>query len=159
MNIKLTNNNMNIEYIKGSNLVPELSILICTLSERKNIFLNKLLSNIGTQIENKNVEIVILTDDAQMRIGAKRNLALDSANGKYVCFIDDDDIVSDDYIDSILEKTKEDSDVIVFNGFVTTDGENIKYAKQGMEYQHGEIDGVYYRLTNHLSVNKKETIK
>jgi glycosyltransferase involved in cell wall biosynthesis len=159
MNIKLTNNNMNIEYIKGSNLVPELSILICTLSERKNIFLNKLLSNIGTQIENKNVEIVILTDDAQMRIGAKRNLALDSANGKYVCFIDDDDIVSDDYIDSILEKTKEDSDVIVFNGFVTTDGENIKYAKQGMEYQHGEIDGVYYRLPNHLSVHKKETIK
>ena len=60
MNIKLTNNNMNIEYIKGSNLVPELSILICTLSERKDIFLNRLLSNIGQQIENKNVEIVIL---------------------------------------------------------------------------------------------------
>lgn len=150
---------MKIDYIKGSDNNPVLSILICTLEERNVEFLSRILSILEKQIKDKDVELVILTDNAEMRIGAKRNLALDSANGKYICFIDDDDIVSDDYIDSILEKTKEDSDVIVFNGFVTTNGEDIKYAKQGIEYQHGEIDGVYYRLPNHLSVHKKETIK
>ena len=150
---------MKIDYIKGTDNKPVLSILICTLEERKFEFLDRIVNLLSKQIENKDAEIVILTDNGEMRIGAKRNLALDSANGKYICFVDDDDLVSGDYVDSILEKTKEDSDVIVFNGFVTTDGGDMKFAKQGMEYQHGEIDGVYYRLPNHLAVHKKETIK
>lgn len=37
-----------------------------------------------------------------------RNVGLDNAKGRYICFVDADDMVSDDYIETILEKTKED---------------------------------------------------
>ena len=158
MKIELTKNKIKLEYIKGTSNLPILSILICTLEERKTEFLTKVLSILQPQIIDRDVEIVILTDNGEIPIGTKRNLALDSSNGKYVCFIDDDDIVSDGYVDLILLKSKEDSDVIVFNGIVTTNGWDIRLAKQGMEYEYGEIDNVYYRLPNHLAIHKKETI-
>jgi glycosyltransferase involved in cell wall biosynthesis len=158
MKIELTKNKIKLEYIKGTSNLPILSILICTLEERKTEFLTRVLSILQPQIIDRDVEIVILTDNGEIPIGTKRNLALDSSNGKYVCFIDDDDIVSDGYVDLILLKSKEDSDVIVFNGIVTTNGWDIRLAKQGMEYEYGEIDNVYYRLPNHLAIHKKETI-
>jgi len=158
MKIELTKNKIKLEYIKGTSNLPILSILICTLEERKTEFLTRVLSILQPQIIDRDVEIVISTDNGEIPIGTKRNLALDSANGKYVCFIDDDDIVSDGYVDLVLLKSKEDSDVIVFNGIVTTNGWDIRLAKQGMEYEYGEIDNVYYRLPNHLAIHKKETI-
>lgn len=36
-----------------------------------------------------------------------RNIGLDNANGKYICFIDSDDMISDNYLDTIIKKTKE----------------------------------------------------
>jgi len=158
MKIEFLKNNIKIDFIKSTNSDQKLSILICTLNERKDIFLNRILSILIPQINDKNVEIIILTDDGEMTIGSKRNMALDVATGKYVCFIDDDDIVSNKYVDFILSKIEEDPDVIVFNAIVTTNGSNIKMARQGMEYEYGEVDGIYYRLPNHLAIHKKETI-
>jgi glycosyltransferase involved in cell wall biosynthesis len=158
MRIELTKNKLKLEYIKDSSNTPILSILICTLQERKTEFLDKILSILKPQISEKDVEIIILTDNGEIPIGTKRNVSLDSANGKYVCFVDDDDIVSESYVDLILSKAKEDSDVIVFSGIVTTNGWDIKLARQGMEYEYGEVDGVYYRLPNHLAIHKKETM-
>lgn len=39
-----------------------------------------------------------------------RNIGLDNAKGKYITFIDADDLVSNDYIETILNKIKEDWD-------------------------------------------------
>ncbi len=39
-----------------------------------------------------------------------RNIGLDNAQGEYICFIDSDDLVSKNYIEKILEKTKEEWD-------------------------------------------------
>lgn len=150
---------MKTEFIRGSFNKPKFTILICTLEERKEKFLNRILSILTPQITDKDVEIITLTDNGEISIGSKRNLALDLANGEYLTFIDDDDIVCNKYVDLILEKTLENNDVIVFNGIVTTNGCDVKLAKQGMEYKYGEIDNVYYRLPNHLAIHKKETIK
>lgn len=149
---------MKTEYIKGSSNNPKLSILICSLHERKEEFLSRILSILTPQIQGRDVEIIILTDNGEMPIGTKRNMSLNVANGKYVCFIDDDDIVSDKYVELVLSKIIENSDVIVFNGIVTTNGSGVKMARQGMEYEYGEVDDVYYRLPNHLAIHKKETM-
>lgn len=158
MRVELLKNNIKIEYIKSINLDPSLSILICTLNERKKEFLERIFSILEPQIQEREVEIIILTDNGEISIGEKRNFSLDVSNGKYVCFIDDDDIVSEQYVDLVLSKIQENPDVIVFNSIVTTNGSGVKIARQGIEYEYGEVDGVYYRLPNHLSIHKKETI-
>src|SRR5665213_1437850 len=102
--------------------MKDLSILICALDERKDTFLNKLLAILEPQTQNKSVEILILSDDAAMNIGAKRNMAIAESRGKYFSFVDDDDRVSVDYVDSILAEIPHDPDVIVFDAEIRFDG-------------------------------------
>lgn len=137
----------------------DLSILICTLDERKDTFLARLKDKLEPQIKRKNVELVILSDNAEISIGAKRNTAMSMAKGKYLCFIDDDDMISYDYVELILNEINNwQPDVIVFDALITFDGENPKLVKYGREYDYGEVDNIYNRLPNHLMVHKKSNI-
>jgi len=66
------------------------------------------------------VECLYLLDNRRRSVGSKRNALLDMARGEYISFIDDDDMVSDDYVrkihDAIVEARKVEprADVIVF---------------------------------------------
>lgn len=101
-----------------------LSIIIPTYN--RNEYIVKLLDKLQSQIQN-NVEVIVVDDHSDIPLknswfkyiyldensgGASipRNKGLDIAKGKYIAFIDSDDLVSDDYIETILEKTKEDWD-------------------------------------------------
>lgn len=139
----------------------DLSILICSLVERRNEFLDALLQNIEKQVgENPNVEIIVISDNASRKIGRKRNDAINIARGEYVCFIDDDDNVSDDYVDLILKGIQEwRPDVVVFDAIITTNGQNPKLVRYGREFEHCEKEEAYYRLPNHLMVHRKSNIK
>lgn len=82
-----------------------LSILICTVPQRKE-FLRRLCEGLYKQLVSskwKNfVEIIVVEDNFKITTGKKRNILIDKSIGKYVCFIDDDDIVSDNYIEALL---------------------------------------------------------
>lgn len=137
----------------------QLSILICSLLERKDTFLSKLLDNINQQIVNKPVEVLVLSDNANRPVGTKRNDLLKLAKGKYVSFIDDDDRISNDYVDSILHEINGwESDVIVFDAIISFNGNYPKLVKYGREYDYCEKPEAYYRHPNHLMVHKKENI-
>lgn len=101
-----------------------LSIIIPTYN--RNEYIVKLLDKLHSQIQN-NVEVIVVDDHSDIPLesswfkyiyldnnsgGASipRNVGLDSAKGRYICFVDADDMVSDDYIETILEKIKEDWD-------------------------------------------------
>lgn len=58
---------------------------------------------------------VIILDDNSGGASIPRNVGLDNAKGKYIAFIDSDDLISDDYIETILNKTKEDWDYCLFS--------------------------------------------
>lgn len=50
-------------------------------------------------------------------IGKKRESLIKRANGKYSCFVDADDMVAGNYMESIVRAAQSDPDVISFNAF------------------------------------------
>lgn len=102
----------------------DLSIIIPTYN--RNEYIVKLLVKLYSQIKN-NVEVIVIDDHSDVPLekswfkyiyleknsgGASvpRNVGIDKAKGKYIVFIDSDDMISDDYIETILNKIKEEWD-------------------------------------------------
>ncbi len=102
-----------------------LSILICHLYERDKQLarlLDRLLPQIGItepvrltfgaessamhQFSNKEAEVIILSDNRQQTIGAKRNKLLAMASGAFTCYVDDDDVTNHKFISKIIGAIK-----------------------------------------------------
>lgn len=136
---------------------PILSILICTIEGRENK-LNELMACLALQIKQNNLinNIEILTSKdkrGEHTIGFKRNTLLQNCTGEWAAFIDDDDMVSFDYLPSIIKILRENSpDVIGIQGIITTDGSNPKTFIHSLKYTTWyEQGGMYYRPPNHLN--------
>jgi glycosyltransferase involved in cell wall biosynthesis len=100
------------------------SVLILSIPSRLEKYLIPQYQKLLKQAEGKpQVEILCLIDNKSMTIGEKRQALLDMARGKWIGFLDDDDDVSDTYIDSLIsamEKTP--SDVITFDQHCSVNG-------------------------------------
>ena len=53
-----------------------------------------------------------------MSIGEKRQSLLDSASGKYVCFLDDDEQIAPNYLETLMRMCNMDVDVCTFRAMV-----------------------------------------
>lgn len=140
----------------GANKGIRFSILICSLDDRK-LLLNRLLAKLMKQMK-ENVEIIINSDDGKISIGKKRNLLLADSKGDYIAFVDDDDLVSDDYISKILKALKSNPDCCGIEGEITFASRNKKNKFiHSIRYKHWyKKEGVYFRCPNHLSPVKRE---
>src|SRR4030066_2193597 len=106
--------------------MPKLSILICTLENRKHYF-DRIITILRKQCEEGNfwndVEILSEIDNYENTVGTKRNILLDRAKGDYIVYIDDDALVSTNYISLILNAIdKSQPDVIGIHLLMTQDG-------------------------------------
>lgn len=98
------------------------SILIAGIPERYHLVQPLLLSILEHQSVARmpDVELLYLLDNRRRSVGAKRNALLGAATGEYISYIDDDDSVSNDYVQKIYReicktrKTAEPADVICF---------------------------------------------
>jgi glycosyltransferase involved in cell wall biosynthesis len=81
---------------------PVLSVLICTVPSRVNDYLPSIITSLNKQCQRQECELIYVGDNKRMTVGEKRNWLLDMASGDYVVFIDDDDRVSDSYVETIL---------------------------------------------------------
>lgn len=132
----------------------KLSILICSLKERRET-LQKLLDILRPQT-NKYVEILVKTDDGEITIGAKRNLLLEKACGDYVCFVDDDDLVSLTYVQKILKAIQTKPDCCSLTGLMTNRKGQFPFVHSLLYKKWYKQAGIYYRCPNHLNVIKRE---
>jgi len=103
-----------------------LSILICTLPERQDMF-KKLINELKAQVRTLNCfdKVECVYNDkpkGSLTIGAKRNELLNSAKGEYVVYIDDDDSVPTDYIKEVLKALESKPDCVGYYENVVFDG-------------------------------------
>jgi glycosyltransferase involved in cell wall biosynthesis len=135
--------------------MKRLSLLVCSIESRQRE-LRRLKSRLAPQLTDA-VELLVNIDRGQKTIGRKRNELLADASGDYIAYIDDDDLVSDDYVEKILAATASDPDCCGMEGIITFNGENPKQFIHSLRYREWfERDGVYYRNPNHLSPVRRE---
>jgi glycosyltransferase involved in cell wall biosynthesis len=99
----------------------KLSILTPTLASR----LGKsqaLFDELQRQIGDKPVEHLGLLNNRKSTVGKVRDTLLRAAQGDYVAFVDDDDWVMPDYVDSILAAMETNPDVISFRQLAIVNG-------------------------------------
>lgn len=60
------------------------------------------------------VEHLVLSDNRQRTIGAKRQALVDISRGEYFAFVDDDDEIAPEYVASLIEAAGTHADVITF---------------------------------------------
>ena len=117
-----------------------ISILILSIPSRTES-VTALMKKLEGQLGNRrSVEILVLTDNRSQSISEKRNVLLRAARGQFVCFMDDDDGIANDYIDQLLTAVKENPsvDCVSFNQFCSLDGEpmNVEF---GIGNPHGQL--------------------
>jgi glycosyltransferase involved in cell wall biosynthesis len=86
------------------------------------------------------IEVLLLLDNKKRSIGAKRQALLDMAIGRFIAFVDDDDDVSEDYIERLLDTINKnmDADVIVFDQICTLD--DLKWVVRfGLQYENEQL--------------------
>lgn len=138
----------------------KLAILICTIPERDD-FLRRLNTTLHRQLSKG---VGMFTDErVGISIGEKRNslLATGVNRADYVAFIDDDDIVSEDYVSLLMEGINRGVDCCSLRGVITEDGFNPRLFEHSIKYrayrtveEHGITR--YERYPNHLNCIKSE---
>lgn len=133
----------------------KLSILICGLKDREAILMN--LAKILKLQGDSRIEILANIDKGESSIGKKRNELLQSAKGEYVCFVDDDDMISPFYTSHILKAIENNPDCVGIKGVIVQKNHPPKYFIHSLKYKDWyEENGIYYRCPNHLNPIKKE---
>lgn len=154
---------------------PTISILICTLKERQNVFAALMLSimrqcndkesfnfnRVITGVVNLDrylfdeVEILVATDDRNVSTGEKRNMLYQNAMGVYSVSIDDDDEIPKYYIEELLKAAKSGCDCFAINGTISTNGTDIKQwiISKDLPYNTVKVNSreYYQRYPNHIT--------
>lgn len=116
----------------------------------------KLIAELNKQIAFNNaqdkIEIITETDNGENTVGKKRNNILDKAKGEYVCFIDDDDMITEIYISKILKALESNPDVVELVGFLPK--YNLPFIHNLNCGGHFKKDGIQFRTPNHLNTIK-----
>jgi glycosyltransferase involved in cell wall biosynthesis len=143
---------------------PLFAILICHLPEREQL-LNRVMDQLTIQRKGHEdqVKILINTSDRSKTTGAKRNELLDWAkeeNASHIAFVDDDDLVSPNYIERVLPGVEGDFDCCELWGQYWENNKQFNPFHHSIIHDHWwQDDKFYYRNPNHLSCIKLDLLK
>lgn len=103
-------------------MTPEilLSVLIPSIPARLGV-LRDLMDRLHSQ-KDPRMEILVLLDNGTRKIGAKRNILMESAQGRYLCHIDDDDLLSLDFFPTVVNELEHEYDLVAYDAGVSFNG-------------------------------------
>ncbi len=134
---------------------PTWDILIVSL-EHRDKKLRRLLDALKPQIV-PGVGVLIYRDNLEECIGTKRQRLLEASTADYVNFCDDDDMVTPDYVERIMEALKKRPDYVGFEQILTEDGRRLKRVFHSLRYDHWyETPDGYYRGITHSNPIRRE---
>lgn len=140
-----------------------LSILIPTIPERKGR-----LSTLLFELEKQKLEFlkfhhtigyiqIIVNDsprflDGGLSIGKKREELVNGASGKYLCFLDDDESIAPNYIESLMRLCAEGNDIVTFRASVRMDNmwALVNMSLNNIENEQIHPDGIVNRPPWHM---------
>jgi glycosyltransferase involved in cell wall biosynthesis len=138
------------------------SILIATLEDRRDKF-NALHSDLTRQIAalhlQQEVEILSHCDARQQSLSNKRNELIERAQGDFVAFVDDDDLVGPDYVERICGALRQDPtvDVVGIHIVITFQGQHPHDIFYSIRYREiHSRNHTYYRPPTHLNPVRRE---
>jgi len=133
------------------------SILIPTLGSRGSLFARihgELTNQAVAAGLQKEIEILHLRDNGERSTGWKRNRLIEQAQGDFVAFVDDDDRVSEDYLQLICDaiRTHPGIDCIGIRGIIRFRGAHPSEFVHSVRYSDYRTSrGVYLRPPYHLN--------
>ena len=156
--------------------MSELLSILIPIHERDHVKYSRLSDSLYYQIgygKHDVVELYPYLNKGKFSKGHYRNELLSWAKGEYVCFVDADDRVSKNYIETLLEGIKTKPDCISLRGIFTEDNglpyvfeHSLKYTawktnnyEQGLKYINHLEHIKYERNPNHLNCIKSEIAK
>lgn len=111
----------------------DISILIPTMKSRERLF-QQVLKEVQKQIAECweiRVEVLWESDNGELTLGQKRNVLMDRCNGKYHCFIDDDDVISPTFIKTFVPMIQSEIDYDCADFL-------------GVHYERGRLNKLFY---------------
>jgi hypothetical protein len=139
-------------YIRRKTYAYDWSVLIPTIPGREDS-LKRLLETIREKVvriaPRLRVEYCLKFDNKEMSVGLKREDLLQNARGKYMAFIDDDDTITDQYIEDLVATIQGSYPVMRLRGQIQqyTFTHSLENRLDGSMAR----DGVFLRPPNHLN--------
>lgn len=134
---------------------PMFSILMCAVNERWKTS-EPVRTEIQRQKKNKPVQFLV-NANAKKTSGQKRNELMWSAEGWYIAFVDDDDQISEDYVETLLAAMESGPDVVTFDMERVAQGSSQRMILKRCMQDHQRFpDGTKGMRPNHLCAWKRE---
>lgn len=135
------------------------SILVPTMPSRR-VLRRRLLTVLEPQLEGyDDIELLILEDNCKRNYGSKLQSMIDIAQGEYVNFIDDDDLVASNYVEA-LYPLLDGVDCVGFTGSISINEGEFNPVYYSKKYtKPTEKNGAYYRHVQQLNPIKRELVK
>lgn len=133
------------------------TICIATNTHRRKE-LERLMKVLSPQVDKYKgqIEILVFFNNFEYSLGYLRQCLLQEARGEYICHIDDDDMVPEDYCDTIFPLL-DGTDYIGFRVDFYDKGQKMKPVYHSLKYEYWyEDEKGYYRGITHLNPIRTE---
>lgn len=130
------------------------TILIPTLGQRADLFA-RLLTQLMPQVDEADgaVKVLAYWNNGELGLPTIRQTLVQAVDTQYLSFVDDDDLVVDDYVPTILEALSSSPDFVGFQVQCYTDGEPQGVAHHSLAHRRwGERPGgILVRDISHIN--------